>query len=998
MHASKTGVTPSSAARSTAVSTAAASPATIARRFGNDNLRRLLSAQLHQPNVMLQAKLEVSRTDDPLEREADKIAEYVQGHLATAAVAGRPPSVGAHTGPTVQRKCAHCDDEPCSECEEESRHASLQRNADSAGPGASAPAVDAAVESSIVSSLGRGATLPESVRGSMEQSFASLGMPDVDFSGVRVHTGSHANWATREVAARAFAVGRDLFFRDGEYQPGSRVGLGLLAHELTHVVQQGAGKARVGATQVQRKPGGAGTLTQESAFPFADTELNEAHQAGLKLSSRAEIDERVKRTFRTPDPASLAQGRQDYKANPGAALRSLQSAHFRSDEARLSYAMGVFREQFGFAPGSDELFVTLRDFAFKAQTQASDLIVHDPPTAPERGQIESLLEARENELYELYLAEVEREKQSLLLVNGTGVYSGAHDIGIFDQFIGNPLEDLFGEIVEKAPAAFSLALDFVPIVGQVKGLLEGIIGQDLITGEELATWQRGLSILLAVLPEAKGVFSAGRAGVRALAKGTVKAGASAQKVWRIAKVASRLSASEIRAAMDATKATGRRRVAQALAEMAGDEGTAAARPFQPLRPLAEAGSTLGGLPTVGVTLGRQSHSLMFGRIGRRIGVVLCSECGLLIDKAAAMLNKLEHGHPLSSDLRSLIKAANEAERWVGKAIRAGGSKAARAQQELQNLASVLSDIERRYPGELLREVASGVASADEVTRIEPFPRGGSAEARTGVEVSSEKAATAQGHITPKPRAPKPAAPEPKSSVIVDESLGHETHFPDEEPTLDIKPPSRAKPASNSAPTSSSTPAAKPTLNVTPTSETALLQEAVGRARQDVVDVLDQQGARRGVARGAEHLSPECMSTACGLGRRSVARTLMEAGVPDSKIFMNQVADIAGTGRHVFAVVEIVPGRHILIDTTFAQFTGAIGNSTRVGEHLLTQAGKLGRTLRKELLEKGYIELNNEIANLYVKVVSEWPRGAYTLRDLIRNEVSLARNPHLLGAL
>lgn len=981
MHASKTGVTPSTAARKTAASHAAASTPTIARRLGNDNLRRFLNAQLQHRNLIVQAKLDVSRADDPMECEADKIAEYVQGNLATSAVAGPPTPAGVHSEPTVHRKCAHCEEErmhapstpvtggapplraTCSHCDEKR----VQR---SAGADASAPVVDAAVESSIVSSLGGGATLPKSVRGSMEQSFTTLGIPDVDFSGVRVHTGPQASWASREVAARAFTVGRDVFFRDGEYQPGTRSGLGLLAHELTHVVQQGAGQARAGTTPVQRKPFGGGMLAHDSAFPFADKELNEAHQAGLTISSRADIDERVNRTFRTPDTASVAQGRQDYKANATGAMRNLQSAHFRGEEARLSYAMGVFSEQLGVAPGSDELFAAVRDFAITAQTRASDLVVHDPPTASERRQVEGALEARESELYELYLAEVEREKQNLLLVNGTGVYSGAHDLGVFQQFIGNPLEDLFGEIVDKAPVVFSLALDFVPIVGQLKGLVEGIVGEDLITGEELADWQRGLSILLAVLPEAKGVFSAGRAGVRALAKATAKAGESAQKVWRVAKVASKLSAAEIRSAMEATKAVGRRRVAKALVEMAGEEGAGAARPMKALQPLAEAGGSLGGLPTVGVTLGRQSHKLLFGKIGARVGVVLCSECGLLIDNAAAMLNKLDHGHPLRADLEALIKTTNDAERWVAKGIRAGGNRAAKAQQELQKLAAILRDIEQRYPRALLQDVSSGIPSLGEPTRIEPFPRGASAEARSAAEVSSATSPTAQGVIPSKPRVPELTAPQHETSIIVDESLPHETHFSDDVPTLDIKPKS----------------------------ESALLQNAVGAARQRVADELDRVGIRHGAARGAEHLSPECMGNACGFGRQSVARELTKAGVAESKIFMNQVTDISGVGRHVFAVVETAPRRYILIDTTFAQFTGAIRGVPRVGEHILRQGGKLGKLLRKELLEKGYIVLSDEIANLYVKVVSESPRGAFQLSDLIRDIVSLARNPKLLDLL
>jgi hypothetical protein len=60
-----------------------------------------------------------------------------------------------------------------------------------------------------------------------------------DFSGVRVHTDSKSDSLNRSVQAKAFTTGSDIFFRSGTYQPASSGGQELLAHELTHVVQQG---------------------------------------------------------------------------------------------------------------------------------------------------------------------------------------------------------------------------------------------------------------------------------------------------------------------------------------------------------------------------------------------------------------------------------------------------------------------------------------------------------------------------------------------------------------------------------------------------------------------------------------------------------------------------------------------------------------------------------------------------------------------------------------
>lgn len=62
-----------------------------------------------------------------------------------------------------------------------------------------------------------------------------------DFSDVKVHTDPESHALNEELSAKAFTTGRDIFFRDGAYQPGSGEGQELLAHELTHVVQQSSG-------------------------------------------------------------------------------------------------------------------------------------------------------------------------------------------------------------------------------------------------------------------------------------------------------------------------------------------------------------------------------------------------------------------------------------------------------------------------------------------------------------------------------------------------------------------------------------------------------------------------------------------------------------------------------------------------------------------------------------------------------------------------------------
>lgn len=82
---------------------------------------------------------------------------------------------------------------------------------------------------------GGGAPLDEDVRADME---ARMGQ---DFGDVRVHTGDAADASARSVSAHAYTVGSNIVFQRGGYEPGSSAGQKLLAHELTHVVQQRSG-------------------------------------------------------------------------------------------------------------------------------------------------------------------------------------------------------------------------------------------------------------------------------------------------------------------------------------------------------------------------------------------------------------------------------------------------------------------------------------------------------------------------------------------------------------------------------------------------------------------------------------------------------------------------------------------------------------------------------------------------------------------------------------
>ena len=89
------------------------------------------------------------------------------------------------------------------------------------------------LEGRLAGRLGHGTTLSAETRAHMERGFHA------DLAGVHVHTDSHSAAMSDGLAARAFTYGNDIFFGSGQYDPASRRGLHLLAHELSHVVQQG---------------------------------------------------------------------------------------------------------------------------------------------------------------------------------------------------------------------------------------------------------------------------------------------------------------------------------------------------------------------------------------------------------------------------------------------------------------------------------------------------------------------------------------------------------------------------------------------------------------------------------------------------------------------------------------------------------------------------------------------------------------------------------------
>ncbi|XHX78803.1 MAG: DUF4157 domain-containing protein [Stenomitos frigidus ULC029] len=208
------------------------------RQLGNRAVTHLIQTNL------IQAKLSVSQPNDRYEQEADRTADtvmrmpdpIVQRQPSEAAAIQTAP-IGRIT-PLMQRQEEEKEPVQMLQRQEEEKEPvqMLQRQEEEEKPiqakATHTPDVSSGLETQIQSMRGGGQPLPASTRDFFEPRFG------YDFSGVRVHTDSQANNAARQLNAQAFTLRQDVFFGAGYYQPDTFQGRSLLAHELTHTVQQ----------------------------------------------------------------------------------------------------------------------------------------------------------------------------------------------------------------------------------------------------------------------------------------------------------------------------------------------------------------------------------------------------------------------------------------------------------------------------------------------------------------------------------------------------------------------------------------------------------------------------------------------------------------------------------------------------------------------------------------------------------------------------------------
>jgi Domain of unknown function (DUF4157) len=178
-----------------------------------------------QQMPMIQAKLTIGESDDPLEREADRVADQVLAAPVNSTVSTAPHHIQRFTGQA------------------------------SGGAGMVAPA---SVESVLSSP---GSPLEPGLQKDMGQRFGH------DFSRVRVHTDAAAGRSARDVNANAYTVGDNIVFGAGRFVPGTHEGRRLIAHELTHVVQQ---SAEAGVLSPNHVISESGDIAEQEADSISD--------------------------------------------------------------------------------------------------------------------------------------------------------------------------------------------------------------------------------------------------------------------------------------------------------------------------------------------------------------------------------------------------------------------------------------------------------------------------------------------------------------------------------------------------------------------------------------------------------------------------------------------------------------------------------------------------------------------------------------------------------
>lgn len=192
----------------------------------------LQHATLLPVTPVIQTKLKIGQPNDKYEEEADRVADMVM-RMPEPDFIDQEGLAGPSVGQRIQRLCSECEEElHLQPTDEDEESVILQLKGNTGNTGHTTSEVTSDVEFRIQSLRGGGQPLPKSERVFFEPRFG------FDFSAVRIHTDGRAASLAQSLNARAFTVSNDIFFGYGSFHPDAASGKQLLAHELTHTIQQ----------------------------------------------------------------------------------------------------------------------------------------------------------------------------------------------------------------------------------------------------------------------------------------------------------------------------------------------------------------------------------------------------------------------------------------------------------------------------------------------------------------------------------------------------------------------------------------------------------------------------------------------------------------------------------------------------------------------------------------------------------------------------------------
>ena len=243
----------------------------------NQNATPFFQAKNSGGFIPVQAKYAVSEPGDAFEAEADRMADQVVSQAPSESQSFFNPSSPS----LVQRRSEdYIQEKPLAEnitpvmlkADEKDKEIIPKSEAN---PGFS----EMETENQIAGLSGNGNQIDPEIRSGMEQRFGA------DFSGVKIHSDSSAAALSNRLGAHAFTTGNDIFFNSGKYSPETLSGKHLLAHELTHTIQQGANSKRIGKQAIQRWPWD--TLTPEETLANEKREFRSRNYGPITYTQAA---------------------------------------------------------------------------------------------------------------------------------------------------------------------------------------------------------------------------------------------------------------------------------------------------------------------------------------------------------------------------------------------------------------------------------------------------------------------------------------------------------------------------------------------------------------------------------------------------------------------------------------------------------------------------------------------------------------------------------------